>query len=179
MLRAHSADSARKVQLDWRSSLRGASWRNANENTEDSKNGHNFGDGERILQPETNTVIDDENRKSPMSQTFHDFVGSFRDKWLLPQNCTFRMQALASESEKLSMREKESSRFEGSFSRQLDFDSENISFETSPLKIDTASQFNVVSDLLKHAKSLDMIPFSSRAMVAHQVRVFSCIIPCL
>jgi hypothetical protein len=116
-------------------------------------------------QPKTCASVQDEKRKSPLSLHFEDVVDSFRDKWLrssqigTPLGRSFKPPALFNQA----MQQDSSS------SRQLDFDSENISFEISPLKFDSPGPFLIVNDLLQLALSLDRMPFSCRATIAHHV----------
>jgi len=117
--------------------------------------------------------IDEQSRKSPLSRHFEDVIGSVHDKWLLsPQTGPPSRMSSTKNSERAALVGKQCNQSEvteGNISRQLDFDSENISFESSPLKSYSPGPFAAVRDLLVLAQSLNRMPFSSRAMIAHHV----------
>jgi hypothetical protein len=168
MLQGRVIHSAQHSKFQWGASLRDLSSPPTMENAGNVE--HRDRIEQRTKWQESGESIEEQSRKSPLSRHFEDVVGSVRDKWLLsPQNTPPSAMSRTKNSERAALVGKQCDQSEGNISRQLDFDSENFSFESSPLKIYSPGPFAAVRDLLVLAQSLDRMPFSSRAMIAHHV----------
>ena len=122
---------------------------------------------------------------SPLSKHFEDVIGSVRDRLFrgneLSRDASVspigqpRVKTPASHSSALTPGRAKTSPIArkqgGNTSRQLDFDSTGISFESSPLKMKTRDPFTTVYDLLLMSQSSEILTsgFSGRMMIAQHV----------